>query len=136
MAKRHQLETTSRNQLVDITPAVQHAVSDSGCGEGVCVVYCPHTTAGLTMNEGADPAVAEDILARLEMLVPAGNRYRHLEGNADSHIKAALVGNSVSIPVDGGKLALGAWQRIFFCEFDGPRRRSVSITILPAPDHR
>jgi len=118
--------------MIDITAIVSDAVADSGISEGVCTVYCPHTTAAVTVNEGADPDVAADILARLEELAPPGARYRHAEGNADSHIKAALVGPSVSIPIEGGRPALGTWQRIFFCEFDGPRRRTVLVSVTPS----
>ena len=130
MASRHSIRTGRRCELVDITSAAAEAAS--GCPAGLCTVYCPHTTAAVAINEGADPAVAADILDRLEKLVPAGERYRHLEGNADAHIKAALVGSSVTVPIENGKLALGTWQRIFFCEFDGPRSRSVVISVTPA----
>jgi len=132
MARRHQVSSSRRNEMIDITAIVSDAVADSGISEGVCTVYCPHTTAAVTVNEGADPDVAADILARLEELAPPGARYRHAEGNADSHIKAALVGPSVSIPIEGGRPALGTWQRIFFCEFDGPRRRTVLVSVTPS----
>jgi secondary thiamine-phosphate synthase enzyme len=118
--------------MIDITAAVSGAVSTSGVREGVCTVYCPHTTAAVTVNEGADPDVAADILERLAEIAPAGARYCHAEGNADSHIKAALVGPSVSIPIEDGRLALGTWQRVFFCEFDGPRTRGVQIAVNPS----
>jgi secondary thiamine-phosphate synthase enzyme len=104
---------------------------------GVHAVFCyknvpriPHTTAGITINEGADPAVCYDIIERLDELVPRGYKYRHLEGNADSHIKSTIVGTSISIIVDKGRLILGTWQRIFFCEFDGPRTRKVYIKVI------
>ncbi len=132
MASRHSVRTGRRCELVDITSAAAEAVAASGCRQGLCTVYCPHTTAAVAVNEGADPAVAADILELLEKLVPAGGRYRHAEGNSDAHIKAALVGPGVTVPVEGGKLALGTWQRIFFCEFDGPRSRSVIISVTPA----
>jgi len=132
MARRHQVSSSRRNEMIDITAIVSETVADSGISEGVCTVYCPHTTAAVTVNEGADPDVAADILARLEELAPPGARYRHAEGNADSHIKAALVGPSVSIPIEGGRPALGTWQRIFFCEFDGPRRRTVLVSVTPS----
>ncbi len=127
-----QIKTSKRCEFLDITATVAEAVAASGCGEGVCTVYCPHTTAAITVNEGADPDVAADILARLEELAPPGARYRHAEGNADSHIKTALVGPSVSIPVEGGRLALGTWQKVFFCEFDGPRSRTFLVAVTPA----
>ena len=132
MARHHQISSSRRNEMIDITAVVSDAVAGSGISEGVCTVYCPHTTAAVTVNEGADPDVAADILARLEELAPLGARYRHAEGNADSHVKAALVGPSVSIPIEGGRPALGTWQRIFFCEFDGPRRRTVLISVTPS----
>jgi secondary thiamine-phosphate synthase enzyme len=98
--------------------------------DGACVVYVPHTTAGVTINENADPDVAADILAQLEKMVPRGAGYRHREGNADSHVKATMTGFSQTIPVRGGRLVLGAWQGIFFCEFDGPRTRTVMVEVL------
>ena len=107
--------------------SVQEELSKSGISEGVGVVYVPHTTAGITINEGADPAVCQDIMAKLSELAPAGAGYGHMEGNADSHIKASLIGSSVLVMVDGGRPALGTWQKIFFCEFDGPRSRKVYI---------
>jgi secondary thiamine-phosphate synthase enzyme len=123
------IKTGTRNELVDITSLVQKEVSKSGVGEGVCTVYVPHTTAGVTINEGADPDVCRDILAKLNEMVPAHAGYRHSEGNADSHIKASLMGSSVSVVVENGRLVLGTWQKIFFCEFDGPRSRKVYVRI-------
>ncbi len=122
------LKTSSRSEMQDITGAVQSAVTESGLREGWCVAYVPHTTAGITINEGADPAVCQDILGKLNDLVPAGAGYRHLEGNADSHVKASLMGSSVTVLVENARLVLGTWQRIFFCEFDGPRTRKVYVT--------
>ena len=113
--------------MVDITSLVQKEIARAGVSEGVCVVYVPHTTAGITINEGADPAVCRDIIGKLNDLVPPNAGYRHMEGNADSHIKASLMGSSVSVPVEGGRLLLGTWQKIFFCEFDGPRSRRVYV---------
>jgi secondary thiamine-phosphate synthase enzyme len=115
--------------MVDITSSVQKEISKSGNADGICTVYVPHTTAGITINEGADPAVCKDILNKLNELVPADAGYRHMEGNADSHIKASLVGSSVSVLVEDGRLVLGTWQKIFFCEFDGPRSRRVYVQI-------
>ena len=121
------VKTDSRTEMVDITPSVQKELAKAGITDGVCVVYVPHTTAGITINEGADPDVCTDILAKLSELVPAHRGYRHTEGNADSHIKAYLMGSSVSVIVENGRLVLGTWQKIFFCEFDGPRSREVYI---------
>jgi secondary thiamine-phosphate synthase enzyme len=125
-----EIATSSRSQMVDITAKVREAARRSGISDGICVVYVPHTTAGITINESADPAVAADILEHLEKLVPQG-RYRHREGNADSHIKAGLMGFSLTLIVEGGDLALGTWQGIFLCEFDGPRRRRVKVKVIP-----
>lgn len=124
-----EVSTKTRSQLVNLTAGVREAVRASGVREGFCLVYVPHTTAGVTINEAADPDVGADILEQLDRLVPRG-RYRHREGNADSHIKASLVGSSALIPVEGGDLRLGTWQGIFLCEFDGPRRRRVWVKIV------
>lgn len=123
------VKTNSRIQMVDITPQLQREISSAGVRDGVCVVYVPHTTAGITINEGADPAVCQDIITKLNELVPPGGEYRHAEGNADSHIKASMVGSSVTLLVEKGELVLGTWQRVFFCEFDGPRSRRVYIRL-------
>lgn len=124
------LQTRRRTELVDITDRVQEVVRRSGIRSGIVVVYSPHTTAGLTVNEHADPAVREDIGDTLDDLVPRRRTYKHLEGNADSHVKTSLVGPSLSLIVEDGKIQLGTWQGIFFCEFDGPRTRKVWIKIL------
>ena len=125
------IDTGSRSELVDITGPVREAVRRSGAREGLCVVYVPHTTAGVCINECADPDVARDIETVLEGLVPPGAGYRHAEGNADSHAKATLVGSSVQLVVQGGEPRLGRWQGIFFCEFDGPRRgREVWVQVV------
>jgi secondary thiamine-phosphate synthase enzyme len=124
-----QVTTRSRNQMKDITGDVQGEVANAGVQDGLCTVYVPHTTAGVTINEGADPAVCEDILNSLEALVPPNAGYRHMEGNADSHVKASLVGGSVSVMIENGRLVLGTWQKIFFCEFDGPRTRKVYVSV-------
>jgi secondary thiamine-phosphate synthase enzyme len=130
MIEEIKVKTGSRVEMLDITPLVQREVSKSGVTEGICVVYVPHTTAGVTINEGADPDVCTDILARLSELVPSDAACRHIEGNSDSHIKASLMGSSVSVIIDQGNLVLGAWQKIFFCEFDGPRTRKVLVKII------
>ena len=125
-----EVSTSRRCQMIDITDMVNRHALAGGCREGICLLWCTHTTAGITVNEGADPDVAADILDRLERLAPRSGGYRHAEGNADAHIKAALIGPSVAMPVSGGRLALGTWQRVFFCEFDGPRSRSVAVTVI------
>ena len=121
------VKTSSRIQMVDITASIQEEVMKSDITDGACLVYVPHTTAGITINEGADPSVCTDILTKLNELVPAGAGYGHMEGNADSHIKASLIGSSVSLIVENGRLLLGTWQKVFFCEFDGPRSRKVYV---------
>jgi secondary thiamine-phosphate synthase enzyme len=115
--------------MVEITREVQSAVDRSGVRDGICVVFVPHTTAGVTINEGADPSVCADIEDTLSKAFPQSPHYRHAEGNADSHIKTTLVGPSVMILVGGGKLRLGTWQAIFFCEHDGPRSRKVWVRV-------
>jgi secondary thiamine-phosphate synthase enzyme len=130
MLKRLTLSTKSRTQFLDITSKVAELILSSGISDGLCVVYVPHTTAGVTINECADPSVAGDILAELEKVIPLHNGYRHLEGNSAAHIKASLVGASCLVPVERGKMALGTWQGVFFCEFDGPRQRTVTIKII------
>ena len=121
------VKTSSRTEMKDITDLVQKEISKTGINDGICTVYIPHTTAGITINEGADPAVCDDILNKLDQLVPRDAGYRHTEGNADSHIKASLMGSSVSVLVEKGRLLLGTWQKIFFCDFDGPRTRKVYV---------
>jgi secondary thiamine-phosphate synthase enzyme len=121
------ITTRSRSEMIDITSKVEEELSKSGLTDGVCVLFVPHTTAGITINEGADPSVVADIQAMLNRLVPWEGSYRHLEGNSAAHIKSSLVGNSVIVLVESGRLKLGTWQGIFFCEFDGPRSRKVHI---------
>lgn len=123
------VKTRSRIEMVDITSLVQKEISKSKTSDGLCLVYVPHTTAGITINEGADPAVCKDVMDKLNELVPANAGYRHMEGNADSHIKASLMGSSVHVMVENGHLVLGTWQKIFFCEFDGPRSRRAYVGI-------
>ncbi|MFZ5776022.1 MAG: secondary thiamine-phosphate synthase enzyme YjbQ [Thermodesulfobacteriota bacterium] len=118
--------TTARTmQFIDITGKVQEAVSAAGISDGVCFLYNPHTTAGLTINEGADPAVQADLIAALKRMVPMDIAYQHQEGNSPAHLMASLMGSSVMVLVEQGRLRLGTWQRIFFCEFDGPRSRKL-----------
>lgn len=128
-----QVKTARRTHLVDITPQVQGVVRESRVQSGLCHLYVSHTTAGITINEGADPDVARDIEATLDRLVPKDAGYKHFEGNADSHVKSTLVGVSQVIPVEGGRLGLGRWQAVFFCEFDGPRTREVCVKVVPDP---
>ena len=120
--------THSRTEMVDITAEVQHAVEHAGMADGVCVVYVPHTTAGVTINENTDPAVRADVLKELNDIVPFEDGYAHAEGNSAAHIKASLIGSSVTVIVANGRLARGTWQGIYFCEFDGPRCRQVWVT--------
>jgi len=121
------VKTSSRIDMVDITPSIQKEISVSGITDGICVAYVPHTTAGITINEGADPDVCRDIIKKLNELVPPDAGYRHMEGNADSHIKASMIGSSVTVLIENGCLVLGTWQKIFFCEFDGPRSRKTYV---------
>ena len=115
---------------MDVTAEVQKAVASSGVATGLCHLYVPHTTAAVTINECADPDVARDFEAAIDRLVPLHGSYRHSEGNSDSHVKSILVGASVTVPVEGGKLALGRWQGVFFCEFDGPRERKLNVQVV------
>jgi secondary thiamine-phosphate synthase enzyme len=127
------VKTDRRTQLLPINKEIQRAVSLSGVANGVCHVFIPHTTAAVMINENADPDVASDLEAAFDRLVPANAPYRHSEGNSDSHMKSVLVGASVTVFVEGGKLALGTWQGIFFCEFDGPRDRKVNVKVVSDP---
>ena len=123
------VKTGRRTQFVDVTAAVERAVTESGVVSGVCFVYVPHTTAGVAINEHADPDVASDLEGVFDRLVPHKGPYRHAEGNADSHAKAVMVGASQVIFVEDGKLVLGTWQGIFLCEFDGPRERKIFVQV-------
>lgn len=125
-----EVSTSSRSEMTDITGRVREVVRGAGISDGLCVVYIPHTTAGVTINENADPAVAADILEHLEKLVPKRGGYRHREGNADSHIKASMMGFSQTLLLEGGDIVLGTWQGVFLCEFDGPRRRRVRVKVI------
>ncbi|MEJ2315044.1 MAG: secondary thiamine-phosphate synthase enzyme YjbQ [Nitrospirota bacterium] len=124
------VKSRSRNELIDITKRVEELLAESGMKNGVCYIYVPHTTAGITINEGADPSVQKDILNTLSKLVPHEGGYRHMEGNADAHIKSTLVGAAEHVLIDEGQLVLGTWQAIFFCEFDGPRHRRVALRFI------
>ncbi len=125
------IKTESKVEFQDVTLKVREAVEKSGVKSGVCYFFVPHTTAGVTINEHADPSVTEDIATQLEVMVPQSNKYRHLEGNSPAHIKSSLMGSSVIVFIEDGKIVLGKWQGIFFCEFDGPRQRSMFIRIMP-----
>ena len=128
--KEKSIATGSRVHFLDITNTVQGEITTSGVGQGVCYLFVPHTTAGITINENADPDVVRDLTHILERLVPPNGDYRHLEGNSDAHLKASLFGFSCMIPIINGRLDLGTWQGIYFCEFDGPRHRRFKIGIL------
>lgn len=124
------IETHARTELIDVTRMVADAVGGSGFQKGAVLVFAPHTTAGVTINENADPTVRGDLLGFLNGLVPKDLPFRHTEGNADAHIKASLVGCAVTAPVEDGRLRLGTWQGIYFCEFDGPRQRRLELQPL------
>jgi len=124
------VRTTSRDEMVDITPRVAEAVREAGAVNGQVTVYIPHTTAGVTINENADPNVIHDVLAALDKAIPwRESFYQHGEGNSAAHVKSSMVGCSAVVPIVGGRMALGTWQSVFFCEFDGPRRRRVIVSV-------
>jgi secondary thiamine-phosphate synthase enzyme len=125
------VKTSRRTELKDVTAEIEQAVRESGCAHGLCHLYVPHTTAGVMINEGDDPAVARDIESALDRLIPHSAGDKHAEGNSDSHIKTALVGSSETIWIEDGRLSLGRWQAIFFAEFDGPRARDLLVKIVP-----
>jgi secondary thiamine-phosphate synthase enzyme len=127
---RLMVRSSTHAELIDVTERVEHVVSQSGVVSGLCHVYVPHTTAGVLVNENADPDILSDFLTTLERLVPWDNGYRHAEGNAAAHIKSTLAGTSQTVPVRDGRLALGRWQGIYFAEFDGPRERHLQVTVL------
>lgn len=124
------LRTSKSVEMIDITSRLNGIISESGVKSGLCTVFIPHTTAGVTINENADPDVVDDIIKEINKIVPSSDNYRHMEGNSAAHIKASLFGFSQQIIIDGGKLVLGTWQGIYFCEFDGPRQRQVYVKIL------
>ena len=125
------VRTSRQVEMVDITGRVRELVQQSGVTDGLCIVYVPHTTAGVLINEGADPDVMTDLIAALDRMVPEAASYRHIEGNSPAHVKAVLVGSSATVILAGGHLRLGTWQAIFFAEFDGPRHREVLVQIIP-----
>ncbi len=124
------IKTNQKEELLDITPIIKDAVKSSGIDNGFCIVYVPHTTAGVTINENADPSVKEDMIRTLRKIVPDSLKYTHAEGNSPAHIKASLIGSSVEILIEKRTPVLGTWQGIFFCEFDGPRQRHIYIKVL------
>ncbi|MGA2782177.1 MAG: secondary thiamine-phosphate synthase enzyme YjbQ [Smithella sp.] len=128
--KEISLQTHSRVEMIDITAAIQKAVGDEKIEEGICLVYTPHTTAAVTINENADPDVPRDIISALEKIVPQNANYKHAEGNSPAHIKSSLTGASEMVIIENGRLVLGKWQSIFFCEFDGPRTRKFIVKPL------
>ncbi len=130
MLKYLEVVTQKRTHFEDITDAVQEIVDESGVENGICYLYVPHTTAGIFINENADPDVKWDIEQTLEKLIPWEDSYKHIEGNAAAHIKSVLVGTNTFVPIKNGKLMLGTWQGIFFAEFDGPRDRKVIVKII------
>jgi secondary thiamine-phosphate synthase enzyme len=127
---RISVKTSRREEFVNITSLVKKAVSESGIKDGLCVVYVPHTTAAITINESADSDVVRDVITRLSNLVPHSGDYHHSEGNSDAHIKSSIIGNSRVLIVENGNIVLGTWEGIFFCEFDGPRTRQVYVKVL------
>jgi secondary thiamine-phosphate synthase enzyme len=129
MPETLKISTRSRSEMIDLTDQIQRVVDASGVKDGAVVAYCPHTTAGLTINENADPSVVSDILETLDKLIPWRAGYKHSEGNAAAHIKASLMGESVTVLLRNGRLSLGTWQAVFFCEFDGPRSRQVVVSV-------
>lgn len=124
------VKTAKRIDLIDITDSIQNLVSKNKVKDGVCFIFCPHTTAGLTINENADPSVRRDIINALNKIVPENAGYAHSEGNADSHVKSSILGSSLTIFIEDGQLAFGTWQGIYFCEGDGPRSREVWVKII------
>lgn len=130
MIRQLRVQTKSRTELVDITQGVQRLVAESGVRSGVCYVYVPHTTAAVTINENSDPNVGRDILKELNKVIPFDDDYGHTEGNSAAHIKSSIIGVSKAVMVEEGRLGLGTWQALFFCEFDGPRDRRVMVKVM------
>ena len=128
-----EIKSRTRTEFIDITAEVQEVVRNAGIRSGVCYLSVMHTTAGITVNEGADPAVQRDIITSLNKLIPADFYYTHAEGNSDAHIKSSLIGTSQTLLIDAGRLVLGTWQALYLCEFDGPRPRQIAIKLVPDP---
>ncbi|RLE13823.1 YjbQ family protein, partial [Candidatus Aerophobetes bacterium] len=129
MVKTISISTTSRVEFLDITSKIEDIVEESGIRDGICYIFVPHTTAAVTINEGADPSVRRDIIAQLDKIVPPRGDYTHMEGNSPAHIKASLIGSSQIVFVQEGRISLGTWESIYFCEFDGPRTRRLIVKI-------
>jgi secondary thiamine-phosphate synthase enzyme len=130
MLQQLKITTNARTELLDITSKISRIISESNVKEGICCVFVPHTTAGVVINENADSNVGQDILNKVNEIVPWEDRYLHTEGNSAAHIKSTLIGNSQMIPIENGRLSLGTWQGVYFCEFDGPRQRKVLIKVM------
>ncbi|MBE9504309.1 MAG: YjbQ family protein [Proteobacteria bacterium] len=131
MIKYMEIKSSKRSEFIDITGHIQNLIDkEISTGDGICYLYVPHTTAALTINEGADPSVKRDIVTTLTELIPHVANYQHMEGNSDAHIKASLFGSSEVLLIENGRLALGTWQAVYFCEFDGPRERKLAIKIM------
>ena len=130
MIKTVQIQTGSRTEFIDITAKVQDVVRESKAREGICYLFVPHTTAAITINENADPSVHQDIVMELYKVIPFDDQYRHIEGNSAAHIKASVIGFSETVFIESGTLFLGTWQGIYFCEFDGPRRRKLHVKVI------
>lgn len=126
------VKTSRKNELVDITAQVKRVIESFGVKDGICVVFCPHTTAGLSINEAFDPSVKDDIIFSLNKISPDYREFRHSEGNSDGHVKASLIGSSINLIIHNGHLQLGQWQGIYFTEFDGPRSREIWIKVINA----
>jgi secondary thiamine-phosphate synthase enzyme len=131
MLKYLNVKSSKRSEFIDITKDVQEEITESGVESGLCNIFVPHTTAGVTINEGADPSVQTDMNSILTRISPQDPSYRHAEGNSDAHMKSSLIGSSVNVPIHEGKMILGTWQAIFFAEFDGPRHRRVTVKLIP-----
>jgi secondary thiamine-phosphate synthase enzyme len=130
MMQTFQVRTSAQTEFIDITRSVQEVLKKTGVEDGICIIFIPHTTAAVTINENADPSVVQDIVMELNKIIPFKDQYRHMEGNSPAHIKASLVGCSQIVFIESGKLVLGTWQGIFFCEFDGPRNRKVHVKVM------
>jgi secondary thiamine-phosphate synthase enzyme len=128
--KEVKVQTNSPSEMIDITSLVRAAINEQKVQNGICIIFTPHTTAAVTINENADPDVSRDVIFALEKAFPKNSQYRHKEGNSPAHVKSSLIGASEVVLIEGGQLVLGAWQSIFFCEFDGPRSRKVLISII------
>jgi len=130
MIRQLRVKTNARTELVDVTQALQRLVAESGVRSGICYLFVPHTTSAVTINENSDPNVGRDILKELNKVIPFDDNYGHNEGNSAAHIKSSIIGASKAIMVEEGRLALGTWQAVFFCEFDGPRQRSLMVKVM------